>query len=154
MKCVFLILTFNAIIGYSQSGTIYEYDAKGCLWPFFSKDNGKNITNQTEFESAVRKDASRKFCLKNLEKIDFKTYILVGHVINSGHCRRPPGLNYFTEYFKASNTLYLNISYEEAPDGATCRARSQYGLWLLVPKLTKKDVELVSRLNTIDNTND
>jgi len=145
------VVIFFVVIGLvvNSQAKIQEYNADGCLWPFFSKDNGKTITNQTEFENAVRQDASRKRCLKDLEPIDFKKYVLVGNLIRSGHCYRPPGLDYTSEFFEESNTLYLTVFYEEASRNASCRAASRYDLWLLVPKPTE-NFEVVSRLNPID----
>ncbi|WP_299366483.1 hypothetical protein [Winogradskyella sp.] len=151
IRSLFLLMALSSVDAQTITDGVLEYEHNGCLWPFFSKDNGKTIATQAEFENAVRQDASRKHCLKNLEPIDFEKYVLVGNIINSGYCHRPPALNYVTEYFEESKTLYLNISYAEASRGVTCRAASRYDLWLLIPK-PDETVEVVTRLNPIDAT--
>ncbi len=151
IQVIFLLIALSSAYAQTNSDEILEYEHDGCLWPFFSKDNGKPITNQTEFENIVRKDASLNRCVGNLERIDFEKYVLVGHIINSGHCYRPPGLNYFAEYAANSKTLYLTITYQEASRNATCRAASRYDLWLLIPR-PSDDFEVVLRLNALDAT--
>lgn len=82
----------------------------------------------------VRADASRDECLKKSEKIDFNKYTLLGIEINSGYCRFPLGLEYQTVKDEAKKQYLLAISYID-PRNSVCRARSQYDLWVLVPKL-------------------
>ncbi len=92
------------------------------------------IKTQNEFQAAIRKDASRDHCLKKFENFDFEKNSLLGININSGYCRRPIGLEFQTLKDKTNKKYSLNISYID-PDGAICRALSQFDLWVLVPKI-------------------
>ncbi|MBX7170366.1 MAG: hypothetical protein K1X72_05365 [Pyrinomonadaceae bacterium] len=69
-----------------------EIDLKGCIQTIFTKQFV--IKDEAEYLKAIRNDASRNYCLKNLEKIDFTKNSLLGININSGYCRRPAGLEY------------------------------------------------------------
>jgi uncharacterized protein YbdZ (MbtH family) len=107
-------------------------DLKGCIQTIF---NTQFVIEDNEtYLKTIRHDASRKWCLKNLEKIDFGKHTLLGKSIDSGYCRRPKGLEYKVFKDDDAKRYFLDISYDD-PRGAVCRAMSQYDLWLLVPKL-------------------
>lgn len=108
-----------------------QVELKGCIQTIFNK---KFIIKDREtFLKTIRNDASRDFCLKNLEKIDFDKNTLLGIELNTGYCRTPPGLESQAVKDEAEKQYILNISYT-GPQGL-CRALSQYDLWILVPKL-------------------
>lgn len=107
-------------------------DLKGCIHTYFQRSYV--IKDEETYLKAIRNDASRPFCLKNVEKIDFNKHTLLGIEINSGYCRVPAGLTYKTIKDRAKKQYLLEISYLD-PGYAICRARSQYDLWVLVPKL-------------------
>ncbi len=109
-----------------------EIDLKGCIQTIFKKEFV--IRTREEFISSIRSDASRDFCLNNLEKIDFETHSLLGIDINSGYCRRPAELDFEVEKIESEKIYRLKISYAD-PRGSVCRALSQYDLWVLVPKI-------------------
>ncbi|HEX8735483.1 MAG TPA: hypothetical protein VF721_09185 [Pyrinomonadaceae bacterium] len=107
-------------------------DLKGCIQTIF---NTQFVIKDNEtYLKTIRNDASREWCLKNLEKIDFSKHTLLGKSINSGYCRRPEGLEYKAVKDAAAKQYLLSISYDDTR-GTVCRALSQYDLWLLVPKL-------------------
>jgi hypothetical protein len=107
-------------------------DLKGCIHTYFQRSYV--IRDEETYLKAIRNDASRPFCLKNVEKIDFTKHTLLGIEINSGYCRVPEGLTYKTIKDSAKKQYLLEISYLD-PGYATCRALSQYDLWVLIPKL-------------------
>ena len=107
-------------------------DLKGCIQTIFNKSFV--IKDQETFLKTIRDDATRDWCLKNLEKIDFNKYTLLGKAFSSGYCRIPLGLEYKAAKNEAAKQYLVSISYID-PRGAVCRALSQYDLWLLVPKL-------------------
>ena len=119
-----------------------EIDLKGCIQTIFTRQFV--IKDEATYLKTIRNDASRDFCLKNLEKIDFTKNSLLGLEINSGYCERPSGLKFqVIKDEKAKNYLF-NIVYD--PKGAICRALSQYDLWVIVQKIpdgfeVKFDVE-------------
>lgn len=107
-------------------------DLKNCIQTIF---NTQFVIKDNEtYLKTIRADASRDWCLKNLEKIDFNKYTLLGKSFSSGYCRIPLGLEYKAAKDEAAKRYLVTISYID-PRGAVCRARSQYDLWLLVPKL-------------------
>lgn len=108
-----------------------EVNLRGCIQTIFDKEF--IIKDRENFLKAVRNDASRDWCLKNLEKIDFDRYTLVGIELNTGYCRVPLGLTSQAVKNDMEKQYILKISYIE-PQGL-CRALSQYDLWVLVPKL-------------------
>ncbi len=118
---------------------------KNCI-PIYGKENFI-IKTETEFLKQIRNDGSRKYCLENLEKIDFEKHTLVGINLNTGYCRTPFGLESQTVKNDEEKIYSINITYIE-PRGV-CRALSSYDLWILVPKLpdeyeVKFDVKAVS----------
>jgi hypothetical protein len=112
-----------------QTGSI---DLKGCIQTVFNQQFV--IKDRETYLKTIRRDASRDWCLENLEKIDFDKNTLLGLEINSGYCGLPAGLKYQTVKNEAEKQYRLTISYID-PQGQVCRALSQYDLWLLVPKL-------------------
>lgn len=127
-----LFLTVCSIISANaQNLETRQIDLKGCIQTIFNK---KFIIKDREtFLKTIRNDASRDFCLKNLEKIDFDKHTLIGIELNTGYCRTPLGLEANAVKDEAEKQYILKITYTE-PQGV-CRALSQYDLWLLVPKL-------------------
>ncbi len=109
-----------------------EIDLKGCVSLRF-KAYQSVISDNDTFLKAIRNDASRDRCLKDIEKIDFSRHTLLGVNINSGYCRRPVGLEYKTVKDEAKKLYTLQVSYA-GPHGV-CRAMSSYDLWVLVPKM-------------------
>jgi hypothetical protein len=108
-----------------------DFEMKGCIRIY--GEERFVIKTEAEFLKAVRGDASRKYCLENLEKIDFDKNSLLGINLNTGYCRTPLGLKYRAVKNENEKIYSINITYLE-PRGV-CRALSSYDLWLLVPKL-------------------
>lgn len=125
-----LVFFTTAFSVYSQIET-KPIDLKGCINTFSGKQFA--IKTQDEFSKALRNDASRDWCLKNLEKIDFEKNSLLGMGIVSDYCTRPEGLEY--KVLKdAENKQYLfSVSYLKAKQ--LCRRLGHYHVWLLVPKI-------------------
>jgi hypothetical protein len=108
------------------------FEMKGCIQTIYTQQFV--IKDNEAFLKTIRSDASRDFCLKNLEKIDFAKHTLLGIEINSGYCRTPVGLEHKAVKDETKKQYVVEISYID-PRGSTCRALSEYDLWLLVPKL-------------------
>jgi hypothetical protein len=139
MKKRFSIFIFAFVLiacaDFSISAQVLEtkrFEMKNCI-PIYGEKSFV-IKTEAEFLETVRNDASRKYCLENLEKIDFDKNSLFGINLNTGYCRTPLGLEYRTERNKKEKFYALNITYTD-PQGAGCRALSSYDLWVLVPKL-------------------
>ena len=109
-----------------------SFEMKSCIQTIYTKQFV--IRDNETFLKTVRNDASRKYCIENLEKIDFAKHTLLGIEINSGYCRMPIGLEYKTIKDPINARYLVEISYID-PKGSTCRALSEYDLWLLVPKI-------------------
>jgi hypothetical protein len=105
-------------------------DLKGCIQTY---RQSQYLIKDYETYLKAMYDTDRQRCLKAVEKIDFNRHTLLGIEINSGYCGYPFGLQYKTFKDVENKQFLVNISYIE-PRG-TCRAYSQYDLWLLVPKL-------------------
>lgn len=140
-----LVASFLVALAYAQSNQMVEgrqmavqilksreIDLKGCIQTILKKEFV--IKTREEFLSSIRSDASREYCLNNIEKIDFETHSLLGININSGYCRRPVGLKFDVEKVQSEKIYRFNVSYSD-PMGSVCRALSQYDLWVLVPKI-------------------
>lgn len=112
-----------------------SFEMKGCI-SAYRKENFI-IKTETEFLEQIRKDASREYCLENLEKVDFNKNSLLGINLNTGYCRAPLGLKHQAVKNEDEKFYALNITYTD-PQGRTCRALSSYDLWVLVPKLPDK----------------
>ncbi|MBX3245213.1 MAG: hypothetical protein KF685_12250 [Acidobacteria bacterium] len=98
-------------------------------------EEAKIIDTSDQLLSLIRNDASRDRCLEKITDlgIDLYSNTLVGVSINSGYCRRPPGLKYELETDHTIPTATLKIRYAEPRHGG-CAALSRYDLWLLIPK--------------------
>lgn len=121
----------SAFSANAQNLETREIDLKGCIQTIFEKEF--IIKNRETFLKTIRNDASRDFCLKNLETIDFDKHALVGIGLNTGYCRRPLGLKAQAVKESIEKQIILKISY--AAPQETCRALSQYDLWILIPKI-------------------
>lgn len=149
MQTIFaaLFLTVCSIISANaQNLETRRIDLKGCIQTIFDKEF--IIKTGETFFKTIRDDGSRDFCLKNLEKIDFDKHTLIGIELNTGYCRTPLGLEAQAVKDETEKQYTLKITYI-GPQG-TCRALSQYDLWLLVPKLpdnymVKFDVKAIPR---------
>jgi hypothetical protein len=110
------------------------FDMQGCM-PLYHPNNSYKmvIRDGQTFQAHIRNDMSREPCLKNLKPIDFDKYTLLGIELNSGWCRVPRGLTYKTLKDDAQKCYRFVVSYRLPVE--PCRARSQYELWVLVPKL-------------------
>ena len=125
-------LTICAVIpANAQNLETREIELKECIQMF--RQQSFIIKDQTTFLKEIRNDMRRDWCLKNLEKIDFDKHTLIGIELNTGYCDVP--LLYPTQVSKneAQKQFLVKIRYLEPNE--SCRARSQYDLWLLVPKL-------------------
>lgn len=128
---VFFLTICAAISASAQNLETREIDLKGCIQTSFRQEF--IIRTQEDFLKAIRDDASRDYCLKNLEKIDFEKTALLGIELNTGYCRRPFALEARAVKNEAERQIILQIAYEK-PRG-TCRALSRYDFWVLVPKI-------------------
>ncbi len=106
-------------------------DLKDCIQ--LIRTDKRAIFSNEEFLLAVRNDASRDRCLKDLEKIDFDKHTLLGININSGYCRVPSGLEVNAFRDDLGQEYLLSVSYLEP--GGVCRHLSRYDVWVLVPKM-------------------
>lgn len=132
---IIAFITLCAVVSVSaQNLETREIDLKGCIHTSFGQEF--IIQTQEEFLDAMRSDASRESCSKNLEKIDFDKNALLGIELNTGYCRRPHALKAQAVKNEAEKQFILQITYVE-PTG-TCRALSQYDFWVLVPKIPEK----------------
>ena len=132
LAAVFLII-FSAAAAKAQNLETREIDLKNCIQTYFRQEF--IIQTREAFLKTIRSDAGRDFCLKNFESLDFDKNTLLGIELNSGYCRKPVGLKSQAVKVKAEKKIVLQITYAEP--GVTCRAVSQYDLWVLVPKIPK-----------------
>jgi hypothetical protein len=109
-----------------------EVDLKGCIQLIMKKE--LVIRTNEEFLKAIRTDAGRDRCLKDIEKIDFTQYSLMGTNLNTGYCDHPTGLQPKAFSDSVKKQVILQISYID-PKGSVCRAVSSYDLWVQVPKI-------------------
>ncbi|MBS1798111.1 MAG: hypothetical protein JSS81_30125 [Acidobacteria bacterium] len=128
---VVLFSMLAATVAGAQALETRRVDLKGCIR--LTMKGRAIIREQAAFLKAVRDDAGRERCLKDLEKIDFEKYTLLGAQLNTGYCREPLGLDAWTLADEEKKRYVLKISYLE-PEGV-CRALSRYDLWVLVPRL-------------------
>lgn len=110
----------------------HKIDLQGCIPTYLVKSF--IIKDEATYLKAIRQDAERERCLKNVEKIDFEKNSLLGIAINSGYCHYPLGLKFEALKNDQKKEINLKISYIY-PKGSLCRAVSRYGLWVLVPKI-------------------
>lgn len=127
-----VFLTFCSLISANaQNLETRRIDLKGCIQTFFGDQ--LVIKNRATFLEKIGDDARRGKCLKDFGKLDFDKNTLLGIELNTGYCRVPLGLEAQAIKDESEKQYVVKISYIE-PRG-TCRALSQYDLWLLVPKL-------------------
>jgi len=139
---VFLATAFSV---YSQTET-KPIDLKGCIQTYSSKQFA--IKTRDEYLNALRKDASRDWCLQNLAPIDFEKYSLLGIGMTTDYCDIPRGLEYKLSRDAENKQYIFSISYLKAEQ--LCRRLGHYDLWLLVPKIEENysvKFDLKERLN-------
>lgn len=139
---VFLSTAFSV---YSQTET-KPIDLKGCIQTYSSKQFA--IKTRDEYLNALRKDASRDWCLKNLETIDFEKNSLLGMGMTTDYCGVPAGLEYKVLKDSENEQYLFNVSYLKTEQ--LCRRIGRYDLWLLVPKIEENysvKFDLKERLN-------
>lgn len=93
------------------------------------------INDKAGLWSAIRNDASRDNCIIEIQKlnIDLVKNTLVGVNINSGYCRRPPGLSAELVTNAEDLTVTVNVRYDD-PGYERCAALSRFEYWLAVTK--------------------
>ena len=134
LQLIFAIvfLTACSIISASaQNLETRQIDLKGCIQTFFGDQFV--IKDRATFLGKIPNDARRNNCLKNFGKFDFAKNTLLGIELNTGYCDVPFGLKSQAVKNETEKQYVLKISYFE-PRG-TCRALSQYDLWVIVPKI-------------------
>lgn len=120
----------GASIAANQKLELRPINLRGCIQTIFTKQF--LIRNKEAYLKAVRSDASRKWCLEQVEQIDFDKYSLVGVELDTGYCRTPLGLEYQVTKDPSKKQYVMQIGWSK---GAICRALSEYPLWVLVPRL-------------------
>lgn len=106
-------------------------DIKGCIKDFPS---GQIVIKDAEsFQKAIRTDAGRDWCGKNLESIDFNKHSLLGIVLVTDYCDRPEGLAHQLIKDSAAKKYLFDISYH-TPLGV-CRRLGYWDVWVIVPKI-------------------
>lgn len=110
-----------------------ELDLKGCIHLYSL--NRAVIKDEATMKSLVRNDLDRKKCLASLNEINFSQHTLVGIELNTGWCEGPI-FTYRVVRDDAKKRYLLSVLY--FPPDEPCRARSQYDLWVLVPKLPEQ----------------
>lgn len=119
-------------------------DMKGCI-----KDSGSSqfvIKDAETFQKAIRADASRDWCRKNLESIDFTKHSLLGLALVTDYCNRPEGLAHQLIKDTATKKYLFDISYN-TPEGV-CRRIGYYQIWVVVPKIPD-DYEIIFKVREI-----
>ncbi len=109
-----------------------ELKLEGCVQ--LIEQDSHVIRSGDELSAAIRKDRSRDHCLSLSEtlEINFATEMLVGINVNSGYCRRPPGLSSKFEYDIVNSRALITVRFND-PEGSTCAALSRYDYWIIVP---------------------
>jgi hypothetical protein len=106
-------------------------DIKGCIKDFPS---GQIVIKDAEsFQKEIRTDASRDWCGKNLESIDFNKHSLLGIALVTDYCGRPQGLAHQLIKDTATKKYLFEISYN-TPAGI-CRRMGYWDVWVVVPKI-------------------
>ncbi|HEX8422798.1 MAG TPA: hypothetical protein VF634_05265 [Pyrinomonadaceae bacterium] len=106
-------------------------DIKGCIKD--SRSGQFVIKDADSFQKAIRADASRDWCLKNLESIDFTKHSLLGISLVTDYCNRPHGLAHRLIKDTATKKYLFDISYD-TPRGV-CRRMGYWDVWVAVPKI-------------------
>lgn len=119
-------------------------DIKGCITDSHS---GQFVFKDAEtFQQAIRTDASREWCRKNLERIDFKKYSLLGIELVTDYCDRPAGLAHQLFKDTATKKYLFDISYHTSP--GICRRMGHYAIWVVVSKIPD-DYEVAFKVSKI-----
>ena len=146
-----MITFYNLYCGQEESEAFpHEFGMRDCI-PLKLNESNFVINSQEEFESAVPNGTTRDVCMRESASIDWERYSLVGNNISSGNCSRPIGLDFNCHYAESSNTMMVNIVYEE--NQPLCRALSSYNYWLLIPR-QNAETKILSSVNVIDQTDD
>lgn len=119
-------------------------EVKGCVKGYGSRQFV--IRDAEAYQKAVRGDASRDWCLQNLESIDFTKHSLLGITLVTDYCRRPPGLAHQLTKDTAAKKYLFDISYH-TPAGV-CRRMGHWDVWVVVPKIPD-DYEVGFRVRKI-----
>lgn len=106
-------------------------DIKGCIKDYRSEQ--MVIKDAESFRQAIRNDASRDWCHKNLESIDFTKHSMLGITLMTDYCNRPRGLAHQLIKDSAAKKYLFDISYH-APRGV-CRRMGYWDVWVVVPKI-------------------
>lgn len=106
-------------------------DMKGCINNFSSRQFV--IKDAESFQKAIRADASRERCRKDLESIDFTKHSLLGITLVTDYCSRPAGLAHQLTKDSATKKYLFDISYHIT--AAVCRRMGYWDVWVLVPKI-------------------
>ena len=106
-------------------------DIKGCVKGYGSRQFV--IRDVEAFQKAIRADASRDWCRKNLESIDFTKHSLLGVTLVTDYCGRPPGLAHQLIKDTSAKKYLFDISYH-TPAGV-CRRMGYWDVWVVVPKI-------------------
>jgi hypothetical protein len=106
-------------------------DIKGCIKNFPSGQIA--IRDAESFLQAIRADASRDWCRKNLESIDFDKHSLLGVALVTGYCDRPAGLSHQLIKDTATKKYLFDVSYHTPV--AVCRRMGYWDVWVIVPKI-------------------
>lgn len=109
-----------------------DIELKNCIQSF--NQNDFVIKTREEFLKAIRNDASRDWCLKNSEPIDFSKNSLLGKTLRTDYCNKPAGLTYELVKHSNKNQYFFNISYLK-PE-LLCRRIGYYSIWVLTPKIS------------------
>lgn len=106
-------------------------DMKGCIKDFPS---GQIVIKDAEsFQRAIRADASRDWCGKNLESIDFNKHSLLGVALVTNYCGRPSGLAHQLVKDTTTKKYLFDISYHTPQ--AVCRRMGYWDVWVVVAKI-------------------
>lgn len=113
-------------------------DLKGCL-PLSGQSRWV-IRHEVHLENAIGHgdDAARCRDVFKTLAVDFSKHTLVGYSFASGHCERPPGLEF--ELVKETSSdpredRFLLTARFTSPGENYCKTWTTYPLWMLVPKL-------------------
>lgn len=115
-----------------------EIDLKGCL-PLTGQSRWV-IQHDGHLQTAIGhgEDVARCRDVFDQLDLDFTKFTLAGFSFASGHCERPPGLQFElvkeTSSDSYENRFVLTATFDE-PKGNYCKTWTTYPVWLLVPKL-------------------
>ncbi|HEY0100292.1 MAG TPA: hypothetical protein VGB76_15180 [Pyrinomonadaceae bacterium] len=119
-------------------------DIKGCIRD--SRAGQSVIRDAESFQQAIRADASREWCRKNLESIDFTKHSLLGITLMTDYCDRPRGLAHQLIKDTSTKKYLFDISYHTPL--AVCRRMGYWDVWVVVPRIPD-DYEIVFKVRKI-----